>query len=306
MDHSFGIKLPGLVPSYVRTFGELADLVVDLEEIGFDDIVDGEHILFTPSMHNPGGAGNMVHGRSTQLSDRADTIVMFSVFAARTSRIRLVSTNMQVAAHSFGVLAKQASTLDLISGGRFVLGAGGGWHAAQFAAQGIAPAERTARAEETIRACLQLWKPGLAAFHGRWIDFQDMVSEPAPLTPGGPPVWWSGNALTGATARRVVELGSGWIAREAASYDEIASSVGLIQKACIEAGRCPDEVGFRVSAIPTGDWHAWRTRTELFDMMLRNCEKLAGAGITHFTIPVNYLDLDLHELSDLLRALRTI
>jgi alkanesulfonate monooxygenase SsuD/methylene tetrahydromethanopterin reductase-like flavin-dependent oxidoreductase (luciferase family) len=277
-----------------------------LRRIGFDDVVDGEHILFTPSMHNPGGAGNMVHGRSTQLSDRADTIVMFSVFAARTSRIRLVSTNMQVAAHSFGVLAKQAATLDVISGGRFVLGASGGWHAAQFAAQGIAPAERTARAEETIRACLQLWKPGQAAFHGRWIDFQDMVSEPALLTPGGPPVWWSGNALVGATTRRIVEFGSGWIAREAANYDEIASSIELIQKGCTEAGRSPDEVGFRASVVPTGDRCAWRTKTELFDVVLCNSEKLTGAGVTHFTIPLNYLNLDLNELTDLLRALHAI
>ncbi|HEY6791583.1 MAG TPA: hypothetical protein VI365_30150, partial [Trebonia sp.] len=53
-------------------------------------------------------------------------------------------------------------------------------------------------------------------------------------------------------------------------------------------------------------WHAWRTKAELFDVVLCNCEKLAGAGVTHFTIPLNYLNLDLNELTDLLRALRAI
>jgi alkanesulfonate monooxygenase SsuD/methylene tetrahydromethanopterin reductase-like flavin-dependent oxidoreductase (luciferase family) len=134
------------VPHYVGSIVELAELVAELERMGFDDVVDAEHILFTPTMHQPGGAGDMVHGRTTQHSDRADPIVMLSLLAGATSRIGLVSANMQVAAHSFGVLAKQAATLDLISGGRFVLGVGGGWHAAEFAAQGIAPAERAARA----------------------------------------------------------------------------------------------------------------------------------------------------------------
>ena len=72
MKASFGIKLPGLVPSYAPTFRELPDLVVEFERLGFDDVMDGEHVLFTPVMHHPGGAGNMVHapdfGQPTQVS----------------------------------------------------------------------------------------------------------------------------------------------------------------------------------------------------------------------------------------------
>ncbi len=304
MDRSFGVKLPGLVPGYVGDLVALTELVLELERLGVDDVVDGEHVLFTPSMHQPGGTGDMAQGRMTQLSDRADPIVMFALLAGRTSRLRLVATNLQVAAHSFAVLAKQAATLDLLSGGRFVLGAGHGWNAAEYAAQGIAPAERAARAEETIRACQQLWRPGLASFHGRWIDFDDVVCEPAPATPGGPPVWWSGNALLGATPRRVVQLSAGWIAREAAGYDEIAGSIEAIARSAEQAGRDPAELGFRASVVPSADWCAWTSTDQLFDLAIGSTRRLAGVGVTHFTIPLNYFKLDLEDLGRLLAELR--
>src|SRR5437899_7318781 len=163
MDASFGIKLPGLVPAYVPTFRELPDLVAEFEKLGFDDVMDGEHVLFAPSLAHPGGWGNFQHGRDRQVSDRADTIVTFTAIAARTQRIKLVSGILLAAAHSFSVLARQAATLDLLSCGRFVLGVGGGWNAAEFEAAGIPPEERSARAEETIRACRELWSPGLSS-----------------------------------------------------------------------------------------------------------------------------------------------
>jgi probable F420-dependent oxidoreductase len=304
MDQSFGIKLPGLVPAIAASFRALPDYVAELEKIGFDDVMDGEHILFTPVMDHPGGAGNMLHERVTQRSDRADTLVMFSAIAARTNRIKMVSSIILAAAHSFAVLARQASTLDLISDGRFALGVGGGWNTAEFQAQGIPPAERGARTEDVIRACRELWKPGLASYHGRWIDFQDVVSEPAPLTPGGPPVWWGGNALKGPTGRRVVEFCAGWLSREAADYDEIARSVETLKNGCAAAGRDPGSLGFRASVIPTGHWQAAVSTPELFERVLRHCEKLAAAGVTHFNIPQNYFRLELGDLAELLALLR--
>ena len=66
MERSFGVKLPGLVPTLTESFKTLPDYVAELEKIGFDDVMDGEHILFVPVMDHPGGAGNMVHERVTQ------------------------------------------------------------------------------------------------------------------------------------------------------------------------------------------------------------------------------------------------
>jgi probable F420-dependent oxidoreductase len=304
MKQSFGVKLPGAVPRWAPTYREVADLVVAFEHMGFDDVMDGEHILFSPVMHHPGGAGNMVHGRQVQQSDRADTLVTFGAIAAKTTTIGLVSAVLLPAAHSFAVLARQASTLDVISSGRFTLGVGMGWNADEFEAQGIAGSERDARAEDVIRACMRLWQPGLASYEGRWIKFHDVISEPAPLTPGGPPIWWGGNALKGPTARRVAEFCQGWVSREAAAYDEIAASIEAIRTQCVTSGRDPDSVSFRCSLTPTG----WSTPSSVDGLIVGavNCaQRLAGLGVTNFTVPLGYYQIELEDLERLLRALRT-
>jgi probable F420-dependent oxidoreductase len=303
MKQSFGVKLPGTVPRWAATYRDVPDLVVEFERIGFDDVVDGEHILFTPVMHHPGGAGNMVHGRDTQHSDRADTLVTFAAAAAKTTTIKFVSCVLLPAAHGFAVLARQASTLDVISGGRFALGVGMGWDAAEFEAQGIPANERDARAEDVIRACMQLWQPGLSSYHGRWIRFDDVISEPAPSTAGGPAVWWGGNAIKGPTARRVAEFCAGWLSREAAEYDEIARSIESIRTKCLELGRDPATVSYRCSLTPTG-WQAPPLVDDLIDAAVASGQRLGGLGITNFTVPLNYYQLDLDALQRLLKALR--
>jgi probable F420-dependent oxidoreductase len=304
MDASFGVKLPGLVPSCVPSLRELPDFVVELERIGFDDVMDGEHVLYTAEMEHPGGSGNFRHGRVEQHSDRADTLVTFAAIAAKTSQIKMISGIVLAAAHPFAVLARQAATLDVLSGGRFVLGVGAGWNAAEFEQMGIPPQERAARTEETIRACRELWSPGLSSFQGRWTDFKDVICEPAPVTPGGVPVWWGGNARSRPTARRVATLSEGWLAREAAEYDEVAESIEAIHEACERYGRDPATVGIRVSLTSTADWNAATSVDDLIERAVRQVRRMTAIGVTHFNVPLGYYGIDLSELARLLGALR--
>jgi probable F420-dependent oxidoreductase len=304
VDASFGIKLPGVVPGYAPTLRQIPDLVVELEALGFDDVMDGEHILYAPDMDHPGGSGNFSHSRTEQHSDRSDTLVMFAAIAARTTRIKLVSGILLGAAHTFAVLARQAATLDVISGGRFVLGVGGGWNAAEFEQLGIPPTERAARTEDTIRACRELWSPGLSTYAGRWIQFRDVICEPAPVTPGGVPVWWGGNARSKPTARRVVTLGEGWISREAADYDEIAATLESIHDACAEYGRDPSTLGARVSLTPTWAWNATASVDEITEQAIGWAGRMTALGVTHFNVPLSYYGIDLDALGGLLKALR--
>jgi probable F420-dependent oxidoreductase len=306
MDLSFGIKLPGLVPSYVPALRDIPGLVVELERLGFDDVMDGEHILYTGQMHHPGGAGNFEHRRSEQHSDRWDTLTMFAAIAARTSRIKLVSGILLAAAHPPALLARQTATLDALSGGRLVLGVGGGWNAAEFEQLGIPAHERAARTEDVIRACRELWSPGLSSYDGRWHRFSGVISEPAPVTPGGPPVWWGGDARHPATARRVAALSDGWLSREAAGYDEIAQSVESIHRACAACGRDPRAIGVRASLTATSDWNAATSADDLAERAVARAARLAGAGVTHFNVPLSYYGIDLDTLGGLLKALRAV
>ncbi len=304
MQASFGVKLPGLVPSYVPTLADIPGLVVEFEKLGFDDVMDGEHILYAAQMDHPGGAGNFEHSRTEQHSDRSDTLVMFAAIAARTSRIKMISGILLAAAHTFAVLARQASTLDVISGGRFLLGVGGGWNTAEFEQMGIPAAERAARTEEAILACRELWAPGLSSFEGRWIRFKDVISEPAPVTPGGVPVWWGGNAASPATARRIATLSGGWLSREAADYDEIATAVESIRNACERYGRDPATVGVRASLTQTSDWDAASSFDDLVVRAVERARRLVGVGVTHFNVPLGYYGISLDQLGELLRELR--
>jgi probable F420-dependent oxidoreductase len=266
--------------------------------------MDGEHILYEAVMDHPGGAGNFEHSRSEQHSDRCDTLVMFAAIAARTTRIKMFSGILLGAAHNFAVLARQASTLDVISGGRFVLGVGGGWNGKEFEQLGIPPEERIARTEDTIRACRELWSPGLSSYSGRWISFTNVISEPAPVTPGGVPVWWGGNARSPHTARRVVTLGEGWISREAADYDEIAASIESIHRACEQYDRDPASIGVRCSLTATADWNAAPTVEQLTERAIVRAQRLTALGVTHFNVPLSYYGIDLEALGGLLKALR--
>jgi probable F420-dependent oxidoreductase len=304
VDQSFGIKLPGLVPAYAKSPGEIPALAAEFERLGFDDVMDGEHILYAAQMDHPGGAGNFEHGRVEQHSDRWDTLVMFAAIASRTTRLRLVSGIILAAAHTYAVLARQASTLDAICDGRFTLGVGGGWNAAEFSQLGIPPTERAARSEETIRACRELWSPGLSTFAGRWINFSDVICEPAPVTAGGVPLWWGGDARSPAVARRVVTLGDGWLSREAADYDEIARSAESIRQACARYGRDPVTVGMRASLTATADWNAAMSVDDLTERAVTRARRLAALGVTHFNVPLSYYGIGLDALGDLLKALR--
>lgn len=301
MDCSFGAKLPGLIPGSVPDLRALVERAVQLEAIGFDDVVDSEHVLFAPEMRHPGGSGAIVHGRDQQHSDRGDPLVLFGAIAARTEKLRMATGVVLAAAHGFAVLARQAATLDQLSGGRFSLGVGAGWFAGEFAALGIPPEERGWRLEEVIRACQELWRPGLSSFDGRSIHFTDVIAEPAPFTPAGVPVWWGGDGRSGPTARRVAELGRGWIAREAADDAEVAVSIARIADVCEASGRDPGTVGFRASLTTTGDV----TKGDgLIERAVVSGVRRAEAGVTHFTIPLNDYGLDDDGLADLLAALR--
>jgi probable F420-dependent oxidoreductase len=301
---SYGIKLAGLVPSYAPGLADLPDLVVEFERMGADSVVVGEHLLFAPVMAHPGGSGKIIHGRTEQQSDAADALVLFAAIAGKTTRIMMCSSIILAAAHPFAVLARQAATLDVLSRGRFTLGVGPGWFPGEFEAMGIPFGERDARLEETIRACRELWSPGLSTFTGRQIHFVDVLSEPAPWRTGAVPVWWGTKVTTPALAQRVAELGDGWIAHENASRQLIGESIANIRDACIAVGRDPASIGFRAT-LTTIAPHAGLTTDEVIRHALEARDALVALGVTHFTVPLDLYALDLDGLAKLLIALQT-
>ena len=105
--------------------------------------------------------------------------------AAATSRMTLGTAVLILPQRNPLVLAKQAASLDALSGGRFVLGVGAGWLAAEMAAVGVPTADRGARTDEYLDAMTALWTDPAPEFHGRYVDFAGVDAHPRPTGFGG-------------------------------------------------------------------------------------------------------------------------
>ena len=105
------------------------------------------------------------------------------------------------------VVAKQAAVLDVLSGGRFILGIGAGWMREEFEFLGADFAQRGAVTDEAIRAMRTLWGEPIASFHGQFYNFDDALFEPKPA-PGRPPLWLCGNSRS--MLRRAAQFGAAW------------------------------------------------------------------------------------------------
>jgi alkanesulfonate monooxygenase SsuD/methylene tetrahydromethanopterin reductase-like flavin-dependent oxidoreductase (luciferase family) len=131
-----------------------------------------------------------------------------------------------------------------------------------------------------------------------------VICEPAPVTPGGVPVWWGGNASSKPTARRIATLSQGWLSREGADYDEIAASVEAIRAACQKCGRDPSTIGIRASLTQTSEWNAGGSVEDLTERAILRATRLVALGVTHFNVPLGYYGIGLDALGALLKALR--
>ncbi|WAJ47783.1 LLM class flavin-dependent oxidoreductase [Mycobacterium sp. Aquia_216] len=143
------------------------------EELGFDILGCGEHLFF----HGP----------------TPNSFAMLAAAAAVTSRIRLVTSIALLPLYPAVAVAKMASVIDRISGGRFELGVGaGGEYPAEFAAAGVDPATRFHRLDEGLEVIRRLFAGGRVDFEGSYATLSGVALDPAPHQPEGPPIWLGG------------------------------------------------------------------------------------------------------------------
>jgi probable F420-dependent oxidoreductase len=138
-----------------------------------------------------------------------DPIALLSTVAGATERVGLLTSVLVAPAHNPVVLANQAATLDVLSGGRFTLGVGVGCDPAEFAALGVPVAGRGRRTDENIEVMRALWSRRPASFAGRFTSFDDALLGTEPLTPGGPPIWVGGQSEP--ALRRALRFAEAWI-----------------------------------------------------------------------------------------------
>jgi probable F420-dependent oxidoreductase len=176
-----------------------------------------------------------------------DPVSALTFAAARSSRIRLGVAVVNLPFVTPVYLAKQASTLDVLSGGRFDLGLGNGWQREEFAASGVSTERRGARAEEYLAALHTLWADEVSSFEGEFYTIPPSRMAPKPIQRPGPPVLLGGAA--DAALKRAGRLGAGWISRSATDLTKIHEQIAVVRTAAEQAGKDPAAVRVVVRGV---------------------------------------------------------
>ncbi|HEY5209754.1 MAG TPA: LLM class flavin-dependent oxidoreductase [Stellaceae bacterium] len=208
-------------------YADYIDYVREAEALGF-------HSVFMVEHHFTG------HGQVSA------SLNVLSYLAARTSRIRLGTAVVVLPWHNPVLIAEQAATLDLLSGGRFDFGVGKGYRAAEFAGFCIAPEEATERFDEAMAVIRQAWRgDGRFSHHGQCWHFDNIVVEPAPMQRPHPPFWLG--AGSEASIRRAAREGYNLLLDQLGPIDLTASRVAVFRDECSQVGRVFDPLNIGVT-----------------------------------------------------------
>jgi probable F420-dependent oxidoreductase len=220
----------------------LVELARVAEDNGIDTVMLSEHIVLGMSAGAEGVMGNprdyAMPGNQDPSMPWPDSLALAAAIAAVTTRVRIALAAVIAPLRHPLLLAKQLSTLDLLSRGRLVVQPTVSWHEPEYRALGVPFRERGARLDEHLAVWSRVWAESPASFTGRHYQFQDVFLEPKPMTPEGPPIWIGGSTAHPAVIRRLVEYGSGFHPLGQPSEDELTK----LHSSLREAGRDPGDL----------------------------------------------------------------
>jgi probable F420-dependent oxidoreductase len=222
-----------------------------IEERGFESLVVAEHTHIPASRESayPGGGELPQHYYRT-----LDPFVTLAAAAAVTSKIELFTGIALLIERDPIITAKEAASIDLISGGRFVFGVGAGWNIEELRDHGTDPKTRGTLLDERIEAIVALWIAEPAEYHGKYVDFPLSYSRPKPVQQPHPPIYIGGNS--NATVKRVIRHEAGWISNPN-PIDDITHRVNQLREG---AGH---DVPLAMFGTPYKDLDYWRAAEDL-------------------------------------------
>lgn len=218
-----------------RSTASLARLA---EELGYTTWWAGDHVVLPTDM------GPDVPAPPT--SPIVDPLVHLTYVAAFSTRPRIATGVVVLPQRNPLVLAKQAASLDVLSGGRLTLGVGAGYLEPEMTAVGVPMAGRGKRTDEYLDAMTQLWTARAPEFHGEFVSFANVDAYPRPLQPGGPPIVIGGHSA--GAFRRAVSRGHAWLG--IGTPDDLRTHLAGLAKAATEVDR-PARLGtLRIYFLP--------------------------------------------------------
>jgi probable F420-dependent oxidoreductase len=205
-----------------------------VQQLGFRHVLAFDHVLGAGRSSRPDWSGP--YDSETAF---LEPMVLFGHIAALAPSLELVTGIVILPQRQTALVAKQAATVDVLSGGKFRLGIGVGWNKVEYDALGAEFSSRGARSEEQIEALRLLWTEHAVSYEGRWTRIEDAGINPLPVR-RRIPIWIGGNA--DATLRRVARLGDGWLPQRWPDA-KAAAAMETLRGYVAEAGRSMDEIG---------------------------------------------------------------
>src|SRR4051812_2957475 len=231
-----GVQLPE-VERFVP-WADYLDLARRAEDVGFDSVWVGDHLLYDL----PDGSTRGPYEAWTTLA----------AIAAATTRAEIGPLVASTSFHAPAMLAKQAATVDAISGGRLIVALGAGWNAREYRAFGFPYDRRVSRFAEALAIIAALLRDGRCTFAGEFYAVDDCVLDPPPSRPGGPPIMLgsTGPRMLG-IGLRVVDAWNVWwsgYGNSVAGFAELAAQVA----SRVPAGRPVEATAAVLVSLPGG------------------------------------------------------
>ena len=186
------------------------------EDAGFESLWVGDHVALPFGAENPPD------------EPRLEAVVALSHLAAVTTGVRLGFGLIVLPQRQPVLMAKQISSIDVLSKGRLIVGIGVGYEELELRALGASLADRGARTDEYLSAMRALWDEPTPRFEGRFVSFSDVIERPRPLQQPHPPIVIGGHSP--AAYRRAIESGNGWYGWEL-DPDQTAQALSGLREA---------------------------------------------------------------------------
>ncbi len=238
---NIGISVP--LPAYHVDVGFMAKKA---EELGFESFWCAEHpfIPVHSTSRFPGSEDGVI---PESYSHFVDPFVALARASGATKTIKLGTGIVLVPERHPLLLAKEISTLDLFSGGRFLFGIGAGWLREETQIMGGDFDHRWTQTRESILAMKELWTKPAAEFHGKYYDFPLVKSFPKPLQKPHPPVLLGGSAKN--ILERIIAWGDGWLPNRV-TPEKLREGRATLDRLAKDAGRDPSKITISVYGQP--------------------------------------------------------
>ena len=236
----YGLRLPSFaLPDGGPSLDQMGAYLRHAEDLGFETAMLIDHLLVAPPAY-----------RVAWL----EPIALLSALAGVTRTMRLGTMVLVLPFRDPVAFAKEWATLDVLSGGRSVLGVGVGWNEAEFAALRIPYRERGRRMTEMLEAITALWAGDHVTYEGRHYQFHDLSVFPKPVQRPHPPIWIGGGTQPSAriygqdvpsiepVLRRIAKYATTWVPHSSATAEMVAEDWAAISGYMIELGRRPEEL----------------------------------------------------------------